>query len=235
MQHRRHSQNLAMLMLVARHLGSLKEKVVFLGGTTVGLLITDSGAPDVRATTDVDLIVEVATQHDYHAIEATMRQLGFAPEVHSGVRCRWLIDHIMVDLMPTDEKILGFSNRWYSAAIKHAVDDTLPDGQHISRVSAPYFIATKIEAFLGRGNHDFIMSHDFEDLMAVIDGREELGNECANVHDPQLRGYIAKRFSTWLQDRDFMQAIPCHLPPDDASIQRYSILEARIKRLALLT
>jgi hypothetical protein len=154
--------------------------------------------------------------------------------MRGGVRCRWVIDHILVDLMPTDERILGFSNRWYSAAIKHAVDDVLPDGQHIARVSAPYFIATKIDAFIGRGNHDFIMSHDFEDLMTVIDGREELIHECMHCDDPQLRGYIAERFSLWLRDRHFMQALPCHLPPDDSSTQRYTILENRIRKLALL-
>jgi len=232
MRHRQ-AQNLAMLMLVASHLGSLKERVVFLGGATVGLLITDSGAPDIRATTDVDLIVEVGAQHDYHDIEAEMRQLGFKPDLLGGIRCRWMIDHTLVDLMPTDEKILGFSNRWYSAAIKHAVDDLLPDGQRISRANAPYFIATKIEAFLGRGNHDFIMSHDFEDLMAVVDGRVELMDECTKS-DVSLRSFIAHTFSSWLNDREFIQALPCHLPPDDTSIHRYTILEERIKRLGSL-
>ena len=41
-------------------------------------------------------------------------------------------------------------------------------------VTAPYFIATKIEAFRGRGRGDFLASHDLEDLIFVIDGRSSI-------------------------------------------------------------
>jgi len=77
--------------------------------------------------------------------------------------------------MPTDESILDFSNRWYPDAILHATEMTLSAGLVIKRVTAPYFITTKIEAFKGRGNCDFLTGHDFEDMMIIIDGREELG------------------------------------------------------------
>ncbi|MDQ6966249.1 MAG: hypothetical protein Q9M23_04945 [Mariprofundaceae bacterium] len=69
-------ENLAMLTIVADRLGTLREQVVFLGGCTTGLLITDTAAADVRATMDVDLIVEVGVTHDYHAIESEMRKRG---------------------------------------------------------------------------------------------------------------------------------------------------------------
>ncbi|WP_156785488.1 MULTISPECIES: hypothetical protein [Cyanophyceae] len=31
--------------------------------------------------------------------------------------CRWLYQDLIVDIMPCDAKILGFSNRWYQAGI----------------------------------------------------------------------------------------------------------------------
>ena len=80
--------------------------------------------------------MEVGFSHDFHDIESKMRKLGFKPDTVSGIRCRWVV----VALMPTDEAILGFSNRWYSDAIVHAVDEILPDGQRIRCVTAPYFI-----------------------------------------------------------------------------------------------
>ena len=67
--------------------------------------------------------------------------------------------------MPTDEKILGFSNRWYKAAIHSAITYQLTEDLTIRSVTAPYFLATKMEAFLGRGHGDFLGSHDFEDMM----------------------------------------------------------------------
>ena len=54
--------NLAMLTLIADRLGALRGKMVFLGGCTTALLVTDPAAPDVRATMDVDMIVEAAAQ-----------------------------------------------------------------------------------------------------------------------------------------------------------------------------
>jgi hypothetical protein len=35
-------------------------------------------------------------------------------------------------------------------------------------------LATKIEAFNGRGHEDFLGSRDFGDMISLIDGREEL-------------------------------------------------------------
>ena len=57
--------NLEMVHHVARKLGALLERVVFLGGSATGLLITDPAVPDVRMTQDVDVIVEAAS-HSRH-------------------------------------------------------------------------------------------------------------------------------------------------------------------------
>jgi len=47
------------IRLVAERLDSLAERVVFLGGATLGLFITEPGAAPPRPTKDVDLIVEI--------------------------------------------------------------------------------------------------------------------------------------------------------------------------------
>ena len=49
--------NLAMLEKAAEKLGDIVDEVVFLGGCTTCLFITDVAAPDVRPTLDVDCIV----------------------------------------------------------------------------------------------------------------------------------------------------------------------------------
>jgi len=56
--------NLALLRTVAFRLGPLRERVVFLGGATIALLITDVDGIDIRATDDVDVIVEVSSYFD---------------------------------------------------------------------------------------------------------------------------------------------------------------------------
>ena len=225
--------NLAKLVHVARRLGPLLDKVVFVGGCAAGLLVTDEAVPDVRATVDVDMIVEVISRADYHRIEKRLRELGFSQSIEDDtpIICRWEIDDIKVDVMPTDESILGFSNRWYSDAIKTAQEIQLEDDLTIRLLTAPYFLATKLEAFRGRGQGDYLASHDIEDIITVIDGRPELIDEIlASRHE--LRQYLATEFTKEMGSDDFREAIPGHLLPDESSQARLPIIIQRLEQIA---
>lgn len=143
--------SIELLERAADALGPLLEEVVFLGGATVSLWITDPGAPPVRPTKDVDIVVEVATPTAFHDFEARLRDRGFAEDQDERVICRWRHrGGLILDAMPSDPGILGFENRWQGAAIPHAVTRELPSGNRIRAVSPPYLIATKLEAFKGR-------------------------------------------------------------------------------------
>jgi hypothetical protein len=112
-------------------------------------LITDAAASDARPTKDVDVIVEIATTAEYHQLAERLRGLGFREDASEGAPlCRWLVDGIVVDVMPTDVATLGFSNRWYREAFEHAAHMDV-EGVDIRVVTAPFFLATKIEAFKG--------------------------------------------------------------------------------------
>src|SRR5208283_2177257 len=92
------------------------------------------------------------------------------PHTEGAPVCRWLSGDLIFDLMPTDSSILGFSTRWYHPALKNA-QRTRIGVSEIRVITAPYFLATKMEAFHGRGQNDFRMSHDLEDIVTVVDGR----------------------------------------------------------------
>ena len=134
--------------------------------------------------------------------------------------------------MPCDEEILGFSNKWYKEAIKNYTLVNLA-GTDIRVVSAPYFIATKIEAFLGRGNNDFFSSSDLEDIITILDGRSEIVSEIRST-DKELQTYIAKNFADWLQNKNFINALPGLIAPDSASQERFKWLIAKIRAVAEL-
>jgi hypothetical protein len=63
-------------------------------------------------------------------------------------------------------------------------------------------VATKLEAFLGRGNDDLLGSRDLEDILLVVDGREELVGEIQNADD-DVRNYIAEQFEALLNHAEF--------------------------------
>lgn len=227
--------NVVLLELVAERLGEhLRDEFVFVGGAVVGLLITDPALPAIRPTEDVDLIVHAAVLADYHRVEMAMRERGFVQDMApTAPICRWRIDNVAVDVMPTLENILGFSNRWYPLALQTAQPVTLPSGTAIRLVLAPVFLATKLEAFAGRGNNDYLFSHDLGDLISVIDGRDALLDECANTA-PELRIYLRERFATLLSSPAFIESLPGHLPGDAASQERTPELEEKLRRLARL-
>lgn len=105
--------NLARLAGTARKLAPLLDQIVFVGGSVTGLLVTDPAAAPVRPTLDVDAIVALASYKDFTDLENRLRELGFHQSLADGAPiCRWLSGDLILDLMPTDASILGFSNTW---------------------------------------------------------------------------------------------------------------------------
>lgn len=224
--------SLLMVEIVARRLGALRRECVFVGGATVPLFLTEECAPP-RSTKDVDVIVELSTRAAYYAFSDKLRQCGFQEDTEANILCRWKLEDLIVDVMPTEPAILGFSNQWYAPAIAHAQNYSLAADLDIRLVTAAYFIATKIEAFGGRGLGDFLSSRDIEDIVAVIDGRAELRDEIAEA-TPQLQRFIAEHFAVWLSNGDFLDALAGHLLPDAASQNRLPLLVNRMEAIAAL-
>lgn len=227
--------NVALLAHVADRLGeALRSELVFVGGAVAGLLVTDPAMPAIRPTQDVDLVAQLVARADYQRLEAALMARGFAQDVRRDAPiCRWRVDGVAVDVMPTLEDILGFSNPWYPMAVSTAFPVELPGGLLIQVIRAPVFLATKLEAFAGRGQRDYLFSHDLGDVISVVDGRDSLIEEC---HEslPELRAHLGPQFRALLVQGPFRDALPGHLPGDAASQERLPELEARLEALARL-
>jgi len=224
-------RNIESLILVAHRLQELCSEVTFVGGCITGLLITDKAAPDVRFTIDVDCIIDVITQPGFHALAEKLRQKGFK-EMSTGNHpvCRWDCDGILIDVMPTDENVLGFSNRWYKDALVNAINVKITDSVDIKIISAPYFLATKLEAFKDRGKEDFLLSHDLEDIISVIDGRPEIVSDVLDTqHD--LKEYLSSEFLAFVQNDKFNQSLPGHLNYSDEFEDRKKIVLGRVQAI----
>jgi len=210
--------NREQLVRVARALGDFRDEVVFVGGATLGLLVSDPAAPRVRPTDDVDIVVEVVSYADYELSVATrLRELGFAVCTDPAAPiCAWELDGMRVDVMPSNEKVLGFSNRWYQEVLSTA-SLVMLDGISLRVISPPCFLATKFVAFEGRGDGDYYASQDLEDIVVVIDGRPELINELAAASD-ELRTYIAQSATMLLGRSAFLNALPGHVEAGRAEV-----------------
>jgi hypothetical protein len=211
-----------MLQTVAYGLGDLRDEMVFVGGATIPLYLpADEEGIDyeARATEDVDCAIEIASLQAYHSLEEDLRSRGFCQARGDDVPiCRWRIDGITVDVMPTDESILGFANRWYGPGIRAAEGTLLPDGREIRIFTVHHLLASKAEAFQGRGQGDFESSKDFEDFVTVLDGRPAVRQELADAPD-EVRDYLREVIREWEAREEFAQTLIGHLPAPRRNLQ----------------
>ncbi|MBS1861665.1 MAG: hypothetical protein JSS68_08120 [Actinobacteria bacterium] len=189
-------------------LGPLVDEVVFVGGATVHLWITELGAPPSRATDDVDLICEVATRVEYHRLGERLRERGLHEATDEPVICRWRSadPSLVLDVMPTNPDILGFSNPWYEEAISTATTVALDSGAVIRATAPAALVATKLCAWKGRGRGDTLASLDVHDVLTLIDGRPALVEEVRSAR-PNLRDYIRAELSTLRAEPYFDYAV----------------------------
>jgi predicted nucleotidyltransferase len=197
----------ALLELAAGILGPLVDEVVFVGGATVHLWLTEAAAPPVRATDDVDVICDVTSYVQYQALAERLRERGLEEAMDEPVICRWRHREsgLAIDVMPTSEEVLGFSNPWYEVGIATAVESELPSGKRIRAVAPPVVVATKLAAWLGRGGGDVLTSLDVHDIIVLVDGRPELIDELA-VQPEELRNYVANELTS-LREVDYFEYV----------------------------
>ncbi|RPD39173.1 nucleotidyl transferase AbiEii/AbiGii toxin family protein [Chitinophaga barathri] len=222
-------ENIVRIKSVANILRGLGQPYVFVGGATVSLYATHKAlAASIRPTDDVDVVLELASYTGYSAMDERLRAIGFENAKDSGVICRYKVDGIIVDIMPTAPGILGFSNKWYPDGFREAVTYTFDDGMEILIFSLPYFLASKWEAHISRGGNDLRTSRDFEDMVYVFENCHDFDRQLLEGPKP-VKEYFARELAVHLTHPDFEEALYCHMETSDPN----RILQKLKKVLAL--
>jgi hypothetical protein len=206
------SANIEMLQIVAKGLGELKDEVVFVGGVVAELYADNPAASDIRPTDDVDCVIELGSRVEHGELEEQLRAIGFANDTSEGAPiCRWVYQGIKVDVMPTEEGILGFSNRWYPDGIEQKITKVLTDRTEISVFSPAYYIAAKFEAHKNRGGDDLRASHDFEDIVYVLDNCTSIIESIQNT-ETSVKTYLKEECQKLWNNKGLNEGIECALP-----------------------
>ncbi len=202
-------ENLLRIKAVSNALQELSDSVVFVGGATVSLY-ADRETEEVRPTEDVDILVELISYKEYASIEEKLREKGFVNDIESKVICRYKIQGIIVDVMPTSGEILGFSNRWYSPGYSNSTRKQLTEEIEVRILTPAYFLATKLEAFKNRGRGDGRTSTDFEDIIFILNNRATIWEELKTT-TPPLRDYLTDSFVELLNNKYKDEWVSSHL------------------------
>ena len=204
-----HRENITRIKAVFNALEELGPEVVFVGGATVSLY-ADRPTGETRPTDDVDLLVELLQYNGYAALEEKLRRKGFVNDSESGVICRFRLQGLIVDVMPTNDTVLGFSNRWYPEGHAQAIPYQLEDGYTIKIFSPVFFLATKLEAFHDRGAGDGRTSSDFEDIVFVLSNRTTIWEELRDAQHA-AGAFVKESLGQLLQNPHLAEWISCHL------------------------
>lgn len=223
--------NMLRLKAVARALGEWKEKVVFVGGATVSLYASRPLATNVRPTDDVDVVVELVSTGEFYKLQERLLELGFKHDTLSSIISRFLLQGLKVDFMPTDPTVLGFGNKWYPDGVNTTINHSINNEEAIRIFASPYFIASKLEAFKTRGDGDLYGSHDLEDIVFVLDNRDNIEEELLNAEN-RVKEYLKTEFATLMANKLFEDALLGHVEQTGQTKRQKRIVAILAKLIA---
>jgi hypothetical protein len=206
------NDNINMLQTVAEGLGDLRDDMVFVGGAVAELYADDPAASDIRPTQDVDCTIELRSYREHNELEEALRARGFANDTSLVAPiCRWIYQDIEVDVMPTNENVLGFNNPWYPDGVRNKIQKTLPNGLEIFVFSPTYYLASKIAAHIDRGGTDLRQSHDFEDIIYILDNCTIILEDVRNA-EADVQNYLKTQCQNFLENDGISEGIESALP-----------------------
>lgn len=222
--------NIAVVAEVAEALGDLKDQIVFVGGAVVSLYTDDPSADEIRPTGDIDITINVMGLSNWDKLQEELGSLGFYPDPFGHAICSYKYKNIPVDIMSAEDGPLGPANRWYKLGFLNLITVKAKD-QDIQILSAPCYLATKFEAYNHRGT-DYRTSHDFEDIIYVIDNRTTIVEEIA-VALPEIKGFLQSELSKVANSGNYDEILSAHIHPLVLK-ERQEIVEEKINKILAL-
>ncbi len=213
--------NKKVIIKIASALDELNSVVVYVGGAVVSLYVNNPSAEDVRPTKDLDISLEIVSLAELEKLRETLINKGFRQTAEDNVICRFRYEDIKVDVMAT--KAIGWApaNPWFAPgfAFKQTVD---LEGQSIQILPLEYFLASKFVAFNDRGAIDPRTSHDFEDIVYLLDNRIDIVERLLAAQE-DVKPFLKDQLYDILNNRLKQEAIYGNLI--------YEIREERYKRI----
>lgn len=216
--------NNAVVAEVAIALKELKDQMIFVGGSVVNLYVDDEAAEEVRQTDDIDVTINLINYSAWVQMQERLAELGFSPYPGGHSICSYLYKGIPVDIMTSEEDSSGGGNEWYKIGYENLWNKKVRE-ETINILSAPCFLATKFKAFNNRSG-DYRASHDFEDIIYVINNRTTIIEEIENDH-PEIKQFLKEEFTKVYENLSFEEIILYHLIEEE----RVPIIKEKIEHI----
>ncbi|NPD85141.1 hypothetical protein HNS38_10245 [Lentimicrobium sp. L6] len=221
--------NISNVVQVAKALAELKEQMVFVGGAVISLYADDPSADEIRPTADIDMTIKLLNYSELVKLNQRLAELNIYPDPNGHAICSYLYKDIPLDIMPSEDGPLGPSNSWYKIGFEDLQYINV-EGEKIQLFTAPCFLATKFEAYHQReAVPDYRLSHDFEDIIYVIDNRISIVDEI--IKAPKLlKDFLKTEFQKIIVHPHEEEILSAHLHPIILE-ERYPIILDKIKQI----
>lgn len=219
--------NLKVVEKVALALEEINDDVIYVGGAVVSLYVTDKGAEQPRPTKDIDISVQISSYAQMDQLRERLASKKIYPASSETVMYRYTYEDVLIDFIPFEETPLGPTNRWLKPGFKRAYPTTI--GKAIIKIlPVSMFLATKWEAYKNRGG-DYRMSHDFEDIIYVIDNNLNLVDDIIEA-DKDVQLFLKEMCNEILSHPSRNEIIECHINPFTANERKELIIE-KLKKI----
>lgn len=147
---------------------------------------------------------------DWNKLQERLSKLSFFPDPDGHAICSYLYKGISVDIMPSENGPIGPANRWYKLGFEDLWIAKVEDVE-LQIFSAPCYLATKFEAFNSRGG-DYRTSHDFEDIIYVLDNRTSIVSEIEGAQS-KVKDFLRLEIKKVLESPYIEEIISAHIHP----------------------
>lgn len=219
--------NLKVVEKVALALEEINDDVIYVGGAVVSLYVTDKGAEQPRPTKDIDISVQISSYAQMDQLRERLASKKIYPASSETVMYRYTYEDVLIDFIPFEETPLGPTNRWLKPGFKRAYPTTIGKAT-IKILPVSMFLATKWEAYKNRGG-DYRMSHDFEDIIYVIDNNLNLVDDIIEA-DKDVQLFLKEMCNEILSHPSRNEIIECHINPFTA-IERKELIIEKLKKI----
>ncbi|WP_234567495.1 hypothetical protein [Rhodohalobacter sp. 614A] len=196
------------LIKAAKKLEDFLEDAAFVGGAILHTYLPKNFEGQTRITYDLDIVIRLTHYGRLEDLNERLATIGFYPDKESSIICRYTDGELLLDVMPTKSKILGFTNQWYEEGLDNKEWISLNEETSIPRFTLPYYLAAKWEAVKNRGKNDWRMSKDMEDIITLVNygAIENLVNPKSKVLE-----YLKDSFRELIDHRNGREIILSHL------------------------
>ncbi len=220
--------NRAVTKKIAKALGTLNKKVIYVGGAVVSLYINVPAAEDIRPTKDLDLTMKIASLAELETIREEFIKRGFIQSSEDTVLCRFRYEDVLIDVMATEAIGWAPGNRWFKQGFDHTFIYRL-DEINIKLLPLTYFLGTKFDAFFDRGFKDPWASHDFEDIVYLLNYSSDIIEQVVHS-DVEIKKYIKECALIILGNSQLQQVIIGNLY-EEARDKRFDQIMSKLNEI----